>query len=290
MDRHGGPIYGAFRDGAPRRAWPPRSPPGSTRRRHARFFTTSPGFLLAGPGAGRARAAHLLASRTAAIRRSRTSSCGSSPWTPRASAPASAGRCWSGVRGRRGARLSRHREPGQPPLLLELRLRGDRLRRPAPRREDVVYEASLRRWASGSPSSFFSVLFSIWRMRSRVTPNARPTSSSVRALCPREAVAHLDHLALARRQRVERPPHVLAAQVLGRQLERRLRRLVLDEVAQLGVLLLADRLLERHRQLRDAQDVLHLARRPLELGGDLLRASARGRTPERAGARRARPC
>jgi small-conductance mechanosensitive channel len=38
---------------------------------------------------------------------------------------------------------------------------------------------SLRPCASGSPSSFFSVLFSIWRMRSRVTPNARPTSSRV---------------------------------------------------------------------------------------------------------------
>ena len=46
------------------------------------------------------------------------------------------------------------------------------------------YEASLRRCASGSPSSFFSVLFSIWRIRSRVTPNARPTSSSVRAFWP----------------------------------------------------------------------------------------------------------
>ncbi len=50
---------------------------------------------------------------------------------------------------------------------------------------DVVYEASLRRCASGSPSSFFSVLFSICRIRSRVTPNARPTSSSVRAFWPR---------------------------------------------------------------------------------------------------------
>ena len=80
---------------------------------------------------------------------------------------------------------------------------------------DVVYEASLRRCASGSPSSFFSVLFSIWRIRSRVTPNARPTSSSVRAFWPAQPVAHLDHLALARRQRVQRPPHVLAPQVLA---------------------------------------------------------------------------
>ncbi len=45
-------------------------------------------------------------------------------------------------------------------------------------------EASRSRCASGSSSSFFSVLFSIWRIRSRVTPNARPTSSSVRAWWP----------------------------------------------------------------------------------------------------------
>ena len=42
------------------------------------------------------------------------------------------------------------------------------------------YEASRKRRASGSIWSFLSVLFSIWRTRSRVTPKARPTSSSVR--------------------------------------------------------------------------------------------------------------
>ncbi len=42
-----------------------------------------------------------------------------------------------------------------------------------------AYVASRRRCASGSDSSFFSVWFSICRMRSRVTLNARPTSSSV---------------------------------------------------------------------------------------------------------------
>ena len=148
------------------------------------FFTTAPGFLLAGP--------------PAVVRGLRTSSVqdGGHPKEPHvflwflAVDPA---RQRSGV-GREllgqvfeDARAPVYLdtvEPGQPALLLELRLRGDRLRGPAPRRQDVVYEASLRRCASGSPSSFFSVLFSIWRMRSRVTPNARPTSSSVRALCP----------------------------------------------------------------------------------------------------------
>ncbi len=48
---------------------------------------------------------------------------------------------------------------------------------PPPRAE--AQPESRRRWASGSDSSFFRVWFSIWRMRSRVTLNARPTSSSV---------------------------------------------------------------------------------------------------------------
>src|SRR5436853_326985 len=64
---------------------------------------------------------------------------------------------------------------------------------------------------------------------------------------------------------------VLLAQVLRGDLERRLGRLVLDEIAELGLVLLADRLLERDRLLGHAQDVAHLARRALELAGDLLR-------------------
>ena len=38
--------------------------------------------------------------------------------------------------------------------------------------------------ASGRRFSFFSVLFSIWRIRSRVTPKVRPTSSSVSGSAP----------------------------------------------------------------------------------------------------------
>src|SRR5687767_13818655 len=48
-----------------------------------------------------------------------------------------------------------------------------------------------------------------------------------------EAEAHLDHLALALRERVERAADVLLAEVLRRRLERRDRGLILDEVAQL---------------------------------------------------------
>src|SRR3954452_12258813 len=85
-----------------------------------------------------------------------------------------------------------------------------------------------------------------------------------------QAEAHLDDLALALRQGGQGTTHVVTPQVLRSQLERRLRRVVLDEVAQLGLLLVADRLLERDRLLRHAQDVAHLARRALELARDLL--------------------
>src|SRR4051812_210260 len=87
----------------------------------------------------------------------------------------------------------------------------------------------------------------------------------------REPEAHLDDLALALRQGRQRAMDVLLAEVLRGDLERRLRRLVLDEVAELGLVLLADRLLERDRLLGHPQDVAHLARRALELGGDLFR-------------------
>src|SRR3954451_2678607 len=85
-----------------------------------------------------------------------------------------------------------------------------------------------------------------------------------------EAEAHLDDLALALRQGRQGAVDVLLAQVLGGDLEGRLSGLVLDEVAELGLLLLADRLLERDRLLAHAQDVAHLARGALELAGDLL--------------------
>src|SRR5215211_1973053 len=88
----------------------------------------------------------------------------------------------------------------------------------------------------------------------------------------REPEAHLDDLALALREGVERLAHVLLAQVRRRRLERRLGRLVLDEVAELGLLLLADRLLQRDGLLGHAQDLAHLARGALELAGDLLGA------------------
>src|SRR6185437_4507103 len=86
-----------------------------------------------------------------------------------------------------------------------------------------------------------------------------------------QAEAQLDHLALALGQRVERAVDVLAPQRHRRRIERGDGLLVGDEVAQLGLLLLADRLLEADRELRHALDLAHLVGRHAELGGDLLR-------------------
>src|SRR3954452_6447506 len=86
----------------------------------------------------------------------------------------------------------------------------------------------------------------------------------------REAEAELDHLAVALRQRGQRVVDVLPPQLDLRRVERRLGLLVLDEVAELGLLLLADRLLQRDRMLRHPEDVAHLRGGHLELGRDLV--------------------
>ena len=184
MDRHGGPVYGAFRDGrlvgvAATFAAGLYPPPART------FFSYVPGFLLAGPGADRSRPSRDRRSRTAGIPLSGTCSCGSWRWIPRTSAGASGGRCCSQVFEDAGAPVYLDTSnPANLPYYASFGFEEIGSGEPAARGPHVVHEASLRRWASGSPSSFFSVLFSIWRMRSRVTPNARPTSSSVRDLCP----------------------------------------------------------------------------------------------------------
>src|SRR5581483_1215202 len=59
-----------------------------------------------------------------------------------------------------------------------------------------------------------------------------------------EPEAQLDHLALALGQRAERVLDVLAPERELRGVERRLGRLVLDEVAERGLLFVADRLLQ----------------------------------------------
>ena len=94
--------------------------------------------------------------------------------------------------------------------------------------------------------------FSIWRMRSRVTLNVRPTSSSVSRVLVAEPVAQLEHAPLAVAEVLERVSQGFVGEDLHGALVGRLGLLVGDELAELGLLLVTDRLLERDRRLRGA--------------------------------------
>src|SRR5262245_9815233 len=83
--------------------------------------------------------------------------------------------------------------------------------------------------------------------------------------------AESQHLLLARRQRVEHLVGLLAEAQADHALDRRAHLLVLDEVAQMAVLLFADRGLEGDRRLRDLEDLADLVHRHFHLHGDLLR-------------------
>src|SRR6185503_8684201 len=85
-----------------------------------------------------------------------------------------------------------------------------------------------------------------------------------------EAVAHLEHLPLSRGERVEDRAQRIAPQAHLRGLLRERLRLVGEEVAELRLLLVADRLLQRDRGLRAALDVLDLLERQAEVDRDLL--------------------
>src|SRR5215217_6319091 len=86
-----------------------------------------------------------------------------------------------------------------------------------------------------------------------------------------EAVAELEHAALAVREVLERLAQRLLGEDLRGALVRRLCALVGDELAELGLLLVADRLLERDRRLRGALDRVDLLRLDAGDVGDLLR-------------------
>src|SRR5918997_2412429 len=86
-----------------------------------------------------------------------------------------------------------------------------------------------------------------------------------------EPVAQLEHTALAVREVLERLAQRLLGEDLGRPLVRRLGALVGDELAELGLLLVADRLLERDRRLGGALDRLDLLGLDPRVVGDLLR-------------------
>src|SRR5918995_3353022 len=86
-----------------------------------------------------------------------------------------------------------------------------------------------------------------------------------------EAVAQLEHAALAVGEVLQRLAQRLLGEDLGGALVRRLGPLVRDELAELGLLLVADRLLERDRRLGGALDRVDLLRVDPRDVGDLLR-------------------
>src|SRR5436190_6504325 len=88
-------------------------------------------------------------------------------------------------------------------------------------------------------------------------------------MLPVEPVAQLEHLPLARGEGAEDLPQRLLAQRHLRRLVRKLLVLVREEVSELRLVLVSDRLLERDRRLRAAPDVLDLLDRKVELLADL---------------------
>src|SRR5712692_2055158 len=86
-----------------------------------------------------------------------------------------------------------------------------------------------------------------------------------------DAEAHADYTLLARRERGERARRGLAQVRLDGGVDRQDRVLVLDEIAEVGILLVADRGFERERLLRDLEDLAHLFERHAELLGKFLR-------------------
>src|SRR5690606_24818543 len=85
-----------------------------------------------------------------------------------------------------------------------------------------------------------------------------------------EAVAQLDDLALAVRQRVEDALELLLEHLVRRGVDRRLRASILDEIPEEAVVRLADRPIERDRMLRDLDDLAGLLLADPELLRDLL--------------------
>src|ERR1019366_8247084 len=117
--------------------------------------------------------------------------------------------------------------------------------------------------------SFRSAFASICRMRSRVTENCRPTSSSVWSLF----IPMPKRMRSTRSSRGERGEYAgrgLAQVRLDRGVDRQHRVLILDEVAEVGILLVADRRFERERLLGDLESLAHLLERHAELFGKLL--------------------
>ena len=91
-----------------------------------------------------------------------------------------------------------------------------------------------------------------------------------------EPEAELQDLALALVERSEQPGDLLGEQCGGGHLEGRLGRTILDDVTELGVTVLAERLRERERFGREAERLGDLVLGHLDFGRELGQASRVG--------------
>ena len=111
---------------------------------------------------------------------------------------------------------------------------------------------------------------SIWRMRSRVRLKCSPTSSSVRG-SPRSRPKRRRRISRSRSSSGDEQPADLLGEDRDRgRLERRLRGAVLDDVAELGVAVLAERLGQAQRLGAEAQRLDELVLGHLALDAELL--------------------
>ena len=82
-----------------------------------------------------------------------------------------------------------------------------------------------------------------------------------------DAEAHAQHALFARRERGQHARRRLAQVRLDRGVYRQQRRLVLDEVAEVRILVIADRRFERDRLFGDLEDLADFLQRQAELFG-----------------------
>jgi len=158
-------------------------------------------------------------------------------------------------------------------------------------RRRPAQEASRSFCASGSDSSFFSVWFSIWRIRSARDVERAPDLLQRPRPPAREAEAHLDDLALALRQaRRARGARSRGAGSRRRARTARRRSRPSTKSPSSDSSSSPTGRSRRDRLLGHAQDVAHPRAACTRGGRRSPRASARGRGTGRAGARPARPC
>ena len=113
-------------------------------------------------------------------------------------------------------------------------------------------------------------MFCNCRIRSRVTPNFLPTSSSVFGLPPSSPKREKMILRLAIVEHVEQAADFVAQVLVAQQLERRLRFFVADDFAELGRIIVADRRVERSRTNRNGLELRDFARGNADLFAKLV--------------------